>query len=171
MLIYLRVVWQSMNEFLQKKLGEVLAFARLGSDTLDKGREGFVQIMQPQELDTLKERFNNLEQKVAGFAAQEDVTQKVEESASKTQEKVSSMRDTYIGDSWNESSEVLEWMGFYTGASLVHWYLVQGAAQQGASVTPSLNTLGDIASEAIALYGSLFSADEKFLQGIGAKAM
>jgi hypothetical protein len=155
-----------MNEFIETKIGEVLAFARIGKDTLTKGKEGFMKILDQEKMDSLDKEFTELEQKVSTFAAEHDVTDKVEESAKETSEKVTSMRDTYIDGNWDESSEVLEWTGFYTGASLVHWRLVNGAAK-----SLKMADLESLGKEAIDFYSSLFSSDEKFLANIGAKSV
>ena len=155
-----------MNEFLETKLGEVLAFARIGTDTLEKGKAGYEKILSEDDIKKLSASFNGLEEKVTSLIAKENVTEQVEEHAKETQDKVTDMRDTYIDGEWDESDEVLEWMGFYSGASLVHWYLVNGAAE-----SLSLSELRDISTEAITVYRSLFSADEKFLHAIGAKGV
>lgn len=152
-----------MNTFISQKLGEVLAFARIGDDTLKKGREGFLKMLDEKEMEGLNGKFTELGNKVADFASKEGVGDEVEKEAKETEEKVRKMRDMYIDGNWNEESEVLEWMGFYTGAALVHWYLISGA---GKSL--GLSELESISKEAIEFYNSLFVTDEKTLQGLGA---
>ena len=39
------------------------------------------------------------------------------------------MRDMYVGDQWDNTTELLEWSGFFEGAAVVHWALVRGAAE------------------------------------------
>ena len=49
--------------------------------------------------------------------------------ASKTEEKLRSMRDLYVADQWDNATELMEWSGFFEGAAVVHWALVRGAAE------------------------------------------
>jgi hypothetical protein len=38
------------------------------------------------------------------------------------------MMELYVGDQWDNPAELLEWLGFFEGAALIHWKLVEGAA-------------------------------------------
>jgi hypothetical protein len=123
-----------------------------------------VKILNEETLQKLASEFQRIEEGVLSIASTEEVSGLVEEGATKTFDKVTRMRDLYIEGHWDEDSEVLEWMGFYTGASLVHWYLVAGAGKALAS-----SSIESASRDAIAFYRSLFSADETYLQKIGAK--
>lgn len=48
--------------------------------------------------------------------------------ADRTAAKLRSMRDLYIGE-WDNVTELCEWLGFFEGAALVHWALVEGVAE------------------------------------------
>lgn len=152
-----------MNKFISGKLGEVLAFARIGNDTLKKGKKGFVSILGQKRFRGMEIVFMGLEEKVLAIAQEQKVAADVNKEAEKTQKKVMKMRNTYIGQKWDEESELLEWMGFYTGASLVHWKLISGAAQAA-----KIRALITASKEAIEFYGTLFIVDEKTLKKIGA---
>lgn len=152
-----------MQEFIEGKLGEVLAFARLGSDTLQKGAAALSEVFDEKMLAEAGEAFDTLAENITNIASEESAGEAVESAAEETLSKVSDMRDTYIDNKWNESSEVLEWMGFYTGAALVHWYLIAGASN-----ALGLEKLLALSQEAIALYSNLFAADERLLADIGA---
>ena len=151
-----------MNEFIQRKLGEVVAFARIGSDTMTKGEEGFSKILSEEDIEDLKRTFNDLENRLLSIAESEDVLSEVEADSRETEEKVLSMRDTYISEKWDDESELLEWMGFYNGAALVHLHLIYGAAE-----TLGFEELLFIARDALEFYQSLFVSDERTLQDIG----
>jgi hypothetical protein len=155
-----------MNEFVSKKMGEVLAFARSGRDTLEKGEEAFLKLLDQEEIDEINEAFDELESRVVALAEEQEVIDDVEEGAEETLEKVTAMRDTYLDGSWDEESELLEWMGFYTGASLVHWRLIAGAA--GAL---QFEELEKVSRDAIEFYTGLFVSDEETLQEIGAESV
>jgi hypothetical protein len=154
-----------MNIFVAGKMGEVLAFARIGADTLRKGRKGFAKMLTKDEVQSMAKFFKTLEKQVLLLAREGDATEEVEEEASEAQAKIIKMRNTYIGRKWDEANELLEWMGFYTGAALVHWYLIAGAAK-----ALHFKDLSKVSREAIDFYTSLFVSDEKKLHRIGAKA-
>lgn len=118
-----------MNKFIAGKMGEVLAFARIGADTLTKGKKGFAKMLKKSEIQFIGRFFKTLEAQVLILAKEEGAVAGVEKEAAKAQKKVTTMRNTYIGRKWDETDELLEWMGFYTGAALVHWYLIAGAAK------------------------------------------
>ncbi len=39
------------------------------------------------------------------------------------------MRDLYVGDEWDNATELLEWSGFFEGAFIVHLALVRGSGE------------------------------------------
>ena len=119
-----------INEFIAKKLGEVLAFAEVGIETLERGQEGFASVLgksAPEKmLETNKEHSALLKKIAADDKQFGSVTLA---KSIKTGEKLRKMRDLYVGDEWDNGVELLEWSGFFEGAALVHWQLVLGAAQ------------------------------------------
>lgn len=118
-----------MNEFVAKKLGEVLAFCRVSTDTLEKGKEALVAALGIERFQEM-ERKNKLHresiEKIAQGAGVSEIT---EAKAQKTTEKLEKMRDLYVGDQWDNATELFEWSGFFEGAAIVHWALVRGAAE------------------------------------------
>jgi hypothetical protein len=118
-----------MNEFVAKKLGEVLAFNNVGNDTLMRGKSALVEAIG-------EEKFNNIEEKnrihgeaVIKVATEAGVIDTTLAKAEKTEAKLKAMRDLYVGDQWDNATELLEWSGFFEGAAIVHWALVKGCAQ------------------------------------------
>lgn len=112
---------QEISEKQLKKMGEVLAFENLLVDTLTKGNIGF---------DDYKSKAGKYAVMVQEYAEKFGGWDVVAAKSEKTFEKLSKMRDMYIGDSWDEAAEVLEWMGFQEGAAVVHWGLIKKVAQQ-----------------------------------------
>ena len=118
-----------MNEFVAKKLGEVLAFNRVGTETLEKGRGALIAALGEEKVMDMVEK-NHLHgegiMKIATDAGMIDTTLAKSE---KTEEKLRQMRDLYVGDQWDNATELMEWSGFFEGAAIVHWALVRGAAE------------------------------------------
>lgn len=151
-----------MNTFVSKKLGEVLAFARVGTDTLDKAR-GLTKILEEEGLNSAREGLESLESSIISLPSLGDGDQDMDASSAESERTILDMRDTYIDGEWNEASEVLEWMGFYAGAAIVHWQLLAGAAAAMEDTD-----LAELCDTALDFYGSLFISDEELLREIGA---
>ena len=118
-----------MNEFVAKKLGEVLAFNRVGSDTLQKGRAALVAALGDERVLDMEEKNRIHGEEVIRIATDAGSIDITLAKASKTEEKLKAMRDLYIVDQWDNATELMEWSGFFEGAAVVHWALVRGAAE------------------------------------------
>lgn len=151
-----------MNPFILEKIGEVLALARVGSDTCIKGKAAFEKILDTEEVSTLHESFIQLEKDILIFEFDTDERTVIDNSAKEAEIKITSMRDTYVDGQWDAEDEVLEWMGFYTGAALVHWELLAGTADAIVHVE-----LQELSYSALDLYQDIFVSDEEFLREIG----
>ncbi len=117
-----------MNEFSARKLGEVLAFCNAGVEIFEKGQEplkGLLNEEYQQTIDTLKEQALKIES-IAKDAKVWEVTSKKAEG---TKSKLLSMSELYIGDQWDNPAELMEWFGFFEGAAIMHWELVEGSGQ------------------------------------------
>jgi hypothetical protein len=155
-----------MNTFVAKKIGEVLAFARIGKDTSKKGEKGFIEVLgEDCYKDTIK-HFGELEKKIVAISEEHDVLGIVEEKAKKTTEKVTAMRDMYVGDRWDDAGELLEWTGFYVGAAIVHWKLVHGSAK-----TLKFEDLEMLSRQSIDFYSSMLDSVGEMLEKIGAEGV
>lgn len=118
-----------MNEFTAKKLGEVLAFNRVEMDTLTKGRSALLEKLGEEKILEIEEKnkiYGEALTKIATDAGMIDTTLT---KAKATSEKLEKMRDLYVADQWDNAIELLEWSGFFEGATIVHWALVRGSAQ------------------------------------------
>lgn len=134
-----------MNEFTAKKLGEVLAFAEVGMETFEKGRDAFSSVLGEEMASSILEESQihaDTIRKIAEDAGMTDVVMKKLEG---TGSKLRAMRDLYVGDQWDNATELLEWSGFFEGAATVHWALVKGAAE--AISHTDLMTLAEAGAE------------------------
>ena len=121
-----------MNPKVARKLGEVFAFAQVGVETLEKGRTALYELLGGTEFDRLLIESTGHMEQLQRIAGEMNVTDAVTEKAAATGDKLRRMRDLYVQDKWDDATELLEWGGFFEGAAIVHWSLVQGAAQSMA---------------------------------------
>ena len=67
---------------------------------------------------------------IQDIATQNNILEQVQEKSLRTEDKIRKMQNLYLQDKWDDESELLEWMGFFEGAALVHWKLVEGLSQK-----------------------------------------
>ncbi|MCE9628840.1 MAG: hypothetical protein K8Q91_02470 [Candidatus Vogelbacteria bacterium] len=148
-----------LNEFSAKKLGEVLAFSRVGIETLVKGRNALSPILEVgKTITTLEED----EKKVLALADAYAVTEIVTTKAESTGQKLRAMRDLYVAEQWDNQSELLEWFGFFQGAAIVHWGLVLGVGEGKTD-----EVIRDLASQALRVHEELLEKVKTELGKIG----
>lgn len=148
-----------LNEFSAKKLGEVAAFARVGIETLVKGRNALSPILAVGDTITL---FEEHEKSLQGLAEGYGVTEVFATKTSTTSDKLRQMRDMYVGEEWDNPTELLEWFGFFEGAAIVHWGLVLGVGEGKDD-----QILKDLASSAIHIHEGLLAEARANLQKTG----
>lgn len=119
----------NINEFVAKKLGEVLAFNRVGTETLEKGRTALVEVLGEEHVLDREEKNRIHGEEIVRLVTEAGVVDTTLLKSSKTEEKLRAMRDLYVGDQWDNATELLEWSGFFEGAAVVHWALVRGSAE------------------------------------------
>ncbi len=155
-----------MNEFAAKKLGEVLAFCQIGQETLEKARDGFVRDVDGggEKVDKVMADLSDHADKIEVLANKAGVADITLPKAEATGNKLRAMRDMYIGDEWDNPTEVLEWTGFFEGAAVVHWAVVEGAAD-----SLSLDELKELAQAGKAYHEDMLKTVSDLLQGIGHK--
>src|SRR6266540_2655870 len=119
-----------LNEFTARKLGEVLAFSRVGAETWKQAHPAFnVPDSGADTISNLVRDLNAQAKQLEELAAEVEVAAITLTKAESTGNKLRQMRDLYIGDAWDNPAELLEWSGFFEGAAVVHWSLVVGAAE------------------------------------------
>lgn len=151
-----------MTEFAAKKLGEVLAFCRVGVETFERGRVGFEQIMDGTKIDEITSALQDQAKQLEAMAQEAGVDSITLPKAEGTTKKLQTMRDTYIGDEWDNPAELLEWSGFFEGSAIVHWALVEGAAKALEN-----SELEELADEAGDFHEDLLERVEDELEKIG----
>lgn len=118
-----------LNEYTAKKLGEVLAFNRISTDTLEKGRSALVEMLGEEKVLDIEEKNRIHGQELMRIATDSGVIDATLSKADTTFKKLSEMRQIYVADQWDNAGELLEWGGFFEGATIVHWALVRGIAE------------------------------------------
>jgi hypothetical protein len=119
-----------MNEFAARKLGEVLAFCEVGSETFTKGKSAFNEVFGEERVSKILEENRILKEGILNVMEKAWKADFTLNKAKATGEKLKNMRDFYVGDEWYDAAEMLEWSGFFLGAAVVHWKLVEGAAEE-----------------------------------------
>jgi hypothetical protein len=118
-----------MNEFVGKKLGELLAFNRVGTDTYEKGRTALVEALGEEKVNDIEEKNRMHGDEIMRLATEGGVIDTTLAKATATEEKLKKMRDLYVAEQWDNATELMEWSGFFEGAAVVHWALMRGAAE------------------------------------------
>jgi hypothetical protein len=117
-----------MNEFGAIKLGEVLAFEKLGKFTFERGKNSLLSLFSVNVIADFVMNYDEFIINIKRIAEGHNVTEITLPKSEKTLDKLKKMQDLYIGDEWDNAIEICEWSGFYEGASIVHWELVLGVA-------------------------------------------
>jgi len=118
-----------MNEFVGKKLGELLAFCQVSSDTYAKGRTALVEALGEEKVSDVEEKNRMHGEEIIRIATEGGVIDATQAKARATEEKLKKMRDLYVADQWDNATELMEWSGFFEGAAIVHWALMRGVAE------------------------------------------
>jgi hypothetical protein len=146
-----------MNEFVSKKLGEVMAFSVVGVKTIGQGRAALATVFN--DLDDLEQTQIFYQTELTTIAGDNPLfTAKAEGTGAK----LTGMRDAYIGDEWDNPVEIMEWLGFFEGAAIVHWSLVGGAA-----AALDLPQLAQLTAQAVDFHQKLLSRVTAQLAEIG----
>lgn len=145
-----------------KKVGEVLAFTHVGLDTFERGEDALLQVLSEEEYDDILRELEDMGDELETFVTQAEESSTVTDKADKTSDKLINMRDLYINDEWGDQVELLEWLGFFQGAALVHWSLVFGYASGG-----HVSALGDTAKRAITFHENLLQKVAQALVAVG----
>lgn len=98
-----------------KKLAEVEAFLNIGAGILRRAGPKFEK-EQNEVYASLSQIIKRSYKKHLSVEQADTFTVKTD----KTTIKLNQMMELYIGDSWDNSIEVLEWLSFYSGAGAAH---------------------------------------------------
>ncbi len=151
-----------INEFVAKKIGEVVAFTRVSLDTIERGKEALVAHLGEERVVDMIEKNRMHGDELLRIATDGGAIDTTLAKADKTEQKLKAMRDLYVGDEWDNAVELMEWSGFFEGAAVVHWALVRGAVE-------SLNHEGGIilAQEGVNYHYELLELAESELASVG----
>lgn len=119
-----------MSEFAAKKLGEVLAFCRVGVALAEKSDSSINSALGKGESAKFTSTLTAHAVELEKLARENGIEEITLPKADKTGQKLSSMMELYMGNEWDNPSEIMEWLGFYEGSAVVHWQLVLGVAEQ-----------------------------------------
>lgn len=150
-----------MNEFVGKKIGEVMAFCAVGIDTLQKG-SAFAEVIGNEATTAAVAKLQEQHDALATLAGDQAETAMAKANA--TGEKLKGMREAYIGDQWDNAVEIMEWQGFFEGAAVVHCSLVAGAAE-----ALELDELQGLAEDAQAFHQAALDQITAQLRATGAQ--
>lgn len=151
-----------MNEFTAKKLGEVLAFTRVGNDTIEKGRTALVEVLGEEKVADMEDKNRIHGEECLRLATEGGMIDTTLAKAEKTENKLKQMRDLYVGHQWDNATELMEWSGFFEGAAVVHFALIRGIGEGSNNEALSL-----LAEEGIATHYELLELAEGELHAVG----
>jgi hypothetical protein len=118
-----------MKEFTAKKLGEVMAFANVGKEILERGRVALEPVFSTRGVNQLLHDMSQHQVRLNDLVLELGVGSVSQERCEKTSVKLRKMIELYIGEEWDNPTELLEGLSFIEGAALTHWKLVAGAAE------------------------------------------
>lgn len=150
------------NEFVAKKLGEVLAFAVVGQETYERGSAALSEKLGAEKVADIASRLKNQEDSIRALAKELEVYDITNSKEEKTGAKLRQMRDLYVGDQWHNAVELMEWSGFFEGAGLVHYALIAGIATELQN-----ETMNQIANEGNTLHQELLDQAHEELYSVG----
>lgn len=151
-----------MNDFAARKFGEVLAFAETFNDTVERAKETISKERSEDQIQQLLDASTDHATRIKTIVLAAGTSESTLKKAAATNTKLRTMRDTYIGDSWDELTEIYEWLGFYTGAAIVHWALIEGVGEG----LQDEETAG-LVKDAKEFYRQLMDESIKHLQEVG----
>lgn len=153
-----------MNEFVARKLGEVLAFSQVGTETVERAKSALSEAFP--DLDSIEGSLRSHAGSVEELAKSSDVWDKTSAKAEATGKKLRAMRDLYLAkpEDWDNPSELLEWLGFFEGAALAHWKLVLGAARKLEH-----DALATLSEEAVEFHDDILLSVGEGLSDVGAE--
>ncbi|OHA59400.1 MAG: hypothetical protein A2589_00835 [Candidatus Vogelbacteria bacterium RIFOXYD1_FULL_46_19] len=121
-----------MNEFTAKKLGEVYAFIKVGGDQFKRSRAALASVMAEVELERVTQTYVEHLQGMGEVLQTAPLTAIITATAEVTGDKLLAMAQVYMNkeSDWDDTSEVLEWLGFFEGGAIIHLALVESAARE-----------------------------------------
>lgn len=135
-----------------RKVGEVKAFCVLGAELFEKGESALTPAFGESVVSETIEKLKLHTTKIDEAMDKTEFGSVMNEKAEKTKAKVGGMADTYIGEAWDDATELCEWLGFFEGAAIVHFSLVSGFAKKN-----NLLEIESLAHEGMILHQELLA--------------
>lgn len=118
-----------MDEMIQQKLGEALAYCSFAQELLENGEAGFKEVKTDEELAWQKNTITKHITATQELADDMGMIDEVEECAEQTEEKVRAMSDVFIEDQWDDPARAIGFMSMVNGVSSVTWTFLAAAAE------------------------------------------
>ncbi|MBP6911756.1 MAG: hypothetical protein KBB88_00965 [Candidatus Pacebacteria bacterium] len=115
-----------MNTYIIKKLGEALAFATVGNETIETNEEIFIQTMGAELVAHIVEMNDIHIKNITHYVNEQKGQNILIESQEKVSKKLSAMRDLSLGAHKNTAEQLFEWLSFLEGAAFGCWTLIKG---------------------------------------------
>lgn len=121
-----------MNEFTAKKLGEVMAFINVGAEQFLQAETALVSVLGQDFVALANETYTEHKKVLNQIAEKSDLKEVILTKADKTGLKLTAMANLYMQkpEDWQDSAEVIEWLGFFEGGAIVHFKLAEAAAEE-----------------------------------------
>jgi len=152
------------NEFVGKKLGEVAAFANVGKELFERGRAALNGVFTEKGVNTILHDISIHALELNKLAAELGTSDVTSAKCEKTSAKLRQMMEMYVGEEWDNPAELLEWLGFFEGATLIHWELVAGTGEALANMDTQ-----ELAGMAITFHQKLLTDVGTRIHEVGAK--
>jgi hypothetical protein len=150
-----------MDEKMARKVGEIKAFCVLGAELWVKGKEALSPVFGETIVLETVEKLNAHATKIDEVMANTEWESAMNEKVEKTKAKVGGMAETYIGDAWDDATELCEWLGFFEGAAVVHFSLVLGKAERSGNTE-----LLELSKEGMELHQNLLQKVTDVIRGL-----
>jgi hypothetical protein len=120
-----------MNQFTARKLGEVKAFAVVGVDIIKRSREALERSLATAEVERVLQTIDKQKEVLEIIIYDSKEKDLINTKAEGTIAKIESMSGVYMKkeEDWQDPAEVLEWLGFFIGGAIVHFYLAAAAGR------------------------------------------
>ena len=118
-----------MNEKITKKVGEACAFAQVLEATY-QANEVVMKELLAEHASTLVKTTGSQMTALKSICDEAGTVSILGPKVEKTADKITRMGEMYVGDDWDDSAEVLEWMSFFVGGAIIHWQLIAGAGTE-----------------------------------------
>ena len=151
-----------INEFTSKKLGAVLAYSLMSNETFDRGRDALETVLGAEKVLGIAEKSSLHTETIRQIGEEYSIETVMDLGTDETASLLHEIRDKYLKDEWDDSSTLLEWIGFLAGGSIAHWASIQGVGD-----ILSNETLIELAKDADTHYRELLDTVKEELESVG----